>query len=97
MDLGSGWSLYPPQRPIFSSLSHRPFCLRMIWNRVNSLLDPAHVPVSHDKTQGGGNKENAGEINFDVRNGDKACTGMVLVLPLLLCAARSLRPHSFPS
>lgn len=36
---------------------------------VNSLLDPAHIPVSHDKTEGGGKKENAGEIDFDVRNG----------------------------
>ena len=34
-----------------------------------SLLDPAHIPVSHDKTNGGGKKENACEIDFDVRTG----------------------------
>ncbi|CAN0492450.1 unnamed protein product, partial [Ectocarpus sp. 12 AP-2014] len=31
-----------------------------------SLLDPAHIPVSHDKTEGGGNKENASPTQFDI-------------------------------
>jgi len=50
----------------------------MVSNRINSLLDPAHIPVSHDKTEGGGKKENAGEIDFDVRDGGIACTNIVL-------------------
>lgn len=32
----------------------------------SSLLDPAHIPVSHDKTEGGGKKENAGPMEFKV-------------------------------
>lgn len=40
---------------------------------AENLLDPAHIPVSHDKTEGGGKKENAGEIKFDVvREGSDA-------------------------
>lgn len=32
-----------------------------------SLLDPAHVPISHDGTRAGGNREDAAPIGFEVR------------------------------
>lgn len=31
-----------------------------------SLLDPAHIPISHHATQGGGDRKNAVPINFEV-------------------------------
>jgi phenylpropionate dioxygenase-like ring-hydroxylating dioxygenase large terminal subunit len=35
---------------------------------VENLLDPAHIPVSHDKTEGGGLKENAQPFDMIIRS-----------------------------
>jgi phenylpropionate dioxygenase-like ring-hydroxylating dioxygenase large terminal subunit len=33
---------------------------------AENLLDPAHIPVSHHATEGGGNRKNARPLNFEV-------------------------------
>jgi phenylpropionate dioxygenase-like ring-hydroxylating dioxygenase large terminal subunit len=33
---------------------------------VENLLDPAHIPISHHATEGGGDKKNAKPLHFDI-------------------------------
>ena len=54
---------------------------------IENLLDPAHIPISHDKTEGGGIKENAQPFNMFIRSLGDGSEAMMMGSALSTAAA----------